>query len=216
MNALTKDIIMQKQILSGFENISRFHSREYDMDMVKILPGEYYVTREDEIIATVLGSCVSVCIRDTKIGVGGMNHFMLPENNNSDNDKWKACKVDKAARYGVDAMEHLINEILKHGGKKNNFEIKLCGGGKILESMSNIGEKNINFIKRYLEREGYDIASEDMGSIHPRKVRYFPKTGKLRIMKLRSLHNDTIVKREVDFQKELDVAPVSGEVELFD
>ncbi len=112
-------------------------------------------------------------------------------------------------------MEHLINEILKHGGKKNNFEIKLCGGGKILESMNNIGGKNINFIKRYLEREGYDITSEDLGSIHPRKVRYFPKTGKLKIMKLRSLHNDTIVKREVDFQKELDVAPVSGEVELF-
>jgi chemotaxis protein CheD len=215
MNTLANNTTRKSTILPGFEGLNRFHSREYDMDIIKILPGEYYVTREDEIIATVLGSCVSVCMRDTKVGIGGMNHFMLPENNRRDDDSWKCSKIDKAARYGVDAMEHLVNEILKHGGKKNNFEIKLCGGGKIMSAMNDIGRKNIDFIKHYLDMEGYDIASEDLGSNNPRKVRYFPKTGKLQIMKLRSLHNNTIVEREVNFQKELKVAPVSGEVELF-
>ena len=215
MNALAENIVRQKGILPGFEGISRFHNREHDMDMAKILPGEFYVTKSNEIIATVLGSCVSVCLRDTKLGIGGMNHFMLPENKKRGDDNWKYNRIDKAARYGADAMEHLINEILKHGGKKNNFEFKLCGGGRIMAAMADIGKKNIDFIKRYLDMEGYGIASEDLGSIYPRKVRYFPLTGKLQIMKLRSLHNDTIIKREVDYQEELKIAPVAGDIELF-
>jgi chemotaxis protein CheD len=214
MNALANKSVRQKGVLPGFEAIARFYNRELNMDMVKILPGEFYVTKTNEIIATVLGSCVSVCIRDRKNGVGGMNHFMLPDGNKND-ENWKYNKITRAARYGTDAMEHLVNEIMKHGGKRNNLEFKLCGGGRIMASMNDIGKKNIDFIKRYMEMEGYAADSEDLGSIHPRKVRYFPKTGKLQVMKLRSLHNDTIVKREVDFQKELKIAPDAGEIELF-
>jgi len=93
MSALAKTNVRYKGILPGFEGINRFHNREYDMDMAKILPGEYYVTKTDEIIATVLGSCVSVCLRDTKLGIGGMNHFMLPENKNIGDDNWISCSV---------------------------------------------------------------------------------------------------------------------------
>ena len=202
-------------ILPGFENINRFWCREHNIDMVKIMPGEFYVTRSNEIIATVLGSCISVCIRDPGLGIGGMNHFMLPENKSSGDDAWKYNQVDKAARYGSDAMEHLVNEILKYGGRKTKFEIKICGGGRIMTNMNDIGRKNIDFIKNYLATEGYTAVSEDLGEIYPRKVRYFPKTGKLQVKKLRSLHNDTIIKRENEYKKQLDTGPIEGEIELF-
>lgn len=215
MVLLARGSTFTNDVLPGFEKINRFHCRENNMEMVKILPGEFYATRSNEIIATVLGSCISVCIRDVSARIGGMNHFMLPENKNTDDDAWKYNKIDKAARYGSDAMEHLINEILKYGGKKSNFEIKICGGGQILKNMSDIGRKNIDFIHEYLKTEGLPITSEDLGTIYPRKVRYFPMTGILRIQKLRSLHNDTIIKRETEYQQELKSAPVAGEVELF-
>ena len=215
MSILAKEESSRVDILPGFESINRFWCREYNMDMVKILPGEFYVTRSDEIIATVLGSCISVCIRDPALGIGGMNHFMLPENKSSNNDSWKYNKIDKAARYGSDAMEHLVNEILKHGGRKNHFEVKICGGGRILAKMNDIGRKNIEFIKNYLATEGYAVVSEDLGEIYPRKVRYFPKTGKLQVKKLRSLHNDTIIKRENEYKAQLETAPIEGDIELF-
>ena len=202
-------------VLPGFENINRFWCRDNNMDMAKILPGEFYVTRSDEIIATVLGSCISVCIRDPGLGIGGMNHFMLPENRKSGDDSWKYNKADKAARYGSDAMEHLVNEIMKYGGRKSHFEIKITGGGRILAKMNDIGRKNIDFIKNYLATEGYTIASEDLGEVYPRKVRYFPRTGKLQVKKLRSLHNDTIIKRENEYKTQLETAPIEGDVELF-
>lgn len=203
------------RILPGFESINRFWCRQMNMEMVKILPGEFYVTASDEIIATVLGSCISVCIRDIKLGIGGMNHFMLPENKKKDNDNWKYNEIDKAARYGSDAMEHLVNEILKNGGNKKRFEIKVTGGGRIMENMSDVGVKNITFIKQYLQLEGYTVTSEDMGQIYPRKVRYFPRTGKLQVKKLRSLHNNTIINRENDYKKHIDEDNIAGEVELF-
>lgn len=215
LSALLKNCEINNQVLPGFEHIKRFRENKLGMDMVKILPGEYYVTRSDEIIATVLGSCISVCICDKKIGIGGMNHFMLPENKKGDDDSWKYNHVDKAARYGLDAMEHLVNDILKNGGRKRHFEIKITGGGRILAKMNDIGLKNINFIQDYLRTEGYPVMSEDVGSVFPRKVRYFPRTGRLQVMKLKSLHNDTIVKRENDYQEQLNVAPVEGDVELF-
>lgn len=203
------------RILPGFENINRFWCRQLNMEMVKILPGEYYVTTSDEIIATVLGSCISVCIRDCKLGIGGMNHFMLPENKKKGDDTWKYNEVDKAARYGTDAMEHLVNDILKNGGSKKRFEIKITGGGRMMEKMNDIGSKNITFIKKYLDAEGYAITSEDVGEIYPRKVRYFPRTGKLLVKKLKSLHNETIMTREKDYKKHIEEDNVDGSVELF-
>jgi chemotaxis protein CheD len=203
------------EILPGFEMINRFWCRQSNMEMVKILPGEYYVTRSNEVIATVLGSCISVCIRDPAIGIGGMNHFMLPENTKKNDDDWKYNKIDKAARYGSDAMEQLVNELLKNGGRKQNFEIKICGGGQIIAKLNNIGLKNINFIKAYLNTEGYQVTSEDLGEIYPRKVRYFPKTGRLQIKKLRSLQNESIVSREEQYKEHIEHKTIDGDVELF-
>ena len=201
--------------LLGFDHVNRFWSKQLDMEVVKILPGEYYVTCSDEVISTVLGSCISVCISEKKLGIGGMNHFMLPENKNGSDDGWQDRQIGRATRYGVDAMEHLVNDILKQGGRKNHFEIKVCGGGRMMEKMSDVGKRNIEFIRDYLQTEGYGITSEDIGDIYPRKVRYFPKTGQLQVKKLQSLYNDTIYKRENDYQNNLKTSDLAGEVELF-
>lgn len=202
----------QPQCLSEFKHINRYWDRAHHSWAAKILPGEYYVaTQPGEIIATTLGSCVSACIRDTETGIGGMNHFMLPERGASS----LADPLDAATRYGSYAMEHLINDIIKHGGNRNKLEIKLTGGGRIVSGMSDVGRNNIDFVLRYLKTERLAIAAQDLGDIYPRKVIYYPETGRLRVKKLRNMHNDTLLRREQAYRHELQEQPVSGSVELF-
>jgi len=198
--------------VKGFVHINRFYDRERDGISAKILPGEYYVTTADEHILTVLGSCVSACIRDKVFGIGGMNHFMLPKNYKDDSEDFN---VSDAARYGNYAMEHLINDILKNGGRRENLEVKIVGGGRIIASMSNIGMKNVQFVKEYLKTEGFEILGEDVGDIYPRKVAYYPLTGKVKVKKLRSLHNDTVLTREEEYANTIEQKPVVGDIELF-
>jgi chemotaxis protein CheD len=202
------------QPLPGFEKINRYWDRGNDMPAAKILPGEYYVTGNNELITTVLGSCVSACIRDRVFGVGGMNHFMLPI---SDGQGWGGVDdlVSTATRYGNYAMEHMINDIITHGGHKKNLEVKIFGGGQIIASMTNIGSKNIDFVRTYINEEHLRLIGEDVGDIFPRKVIYFPATGKVRVKKLKHLHNETVVKREQEYKRDIEHKPVEGEIELF-
>lgn len=201
--------------LRGFSGINRYWDRQREIYAAKILPGQYYVTVEKELITTVLGSCVSACIRDPAMGIGGMNHFMLPT---GDNPAKLMERNSDAARYGNFAMEKLINDILKHGGRRENLEVKVFGGGKVIEHMTeaDIGGRNIRFVREFLATEGLRIVAEDLGDIFPRKVVYDPQSGKVQIKKLRSMHNDTIAKREASYKKELDKKSVSGDIELFD
>ncbi len=200
--------------LPGFEAINRYWDRKHDMAAAKILPGEYYVTSNDEIITTVLGSCVSACVRDRVFGIGGMNHFMLPV---SDGGQWGGALdvTSTATRYGNFAMEHMINDILKHGGHRRNLEVKIFGGGQIINAMTDIGRRNIEFVLEYLATEGLDIIGRDLGGPLPRKILYFPASGRVRVKKLKNMHNDTIVKREQEYKHELEVKPLVGGVELF-
>jgi chemotaxis protein CheD len=112
-------------------------------------------------------------------------------------------------------MEHLVNEILKNGGMRKNLEIKVFGGGKILSQMTDIGEKNIQFVLDYIQTEGLVLLNQDLGDIYPRKVQYHPKSGKVRIKKLRSLHNDTIGAREREYMREISRSKQEGEIDLF-
>jgi len=202
----------QPSCLPDFEHVNRYWDRAQDSWAAKILPGEYYVTTQPgEIVATTLGSCVSACIRDKVFGIGGMNHFMLPIKTEHASDDW----MDSATRYGSFAMEHLINDILKNGGNRKNLEVKLTGGGRIMKNMSDVGARNIEFVLEYLHTENLDVIIQDLGDIYPRKVMYYPDTGRLRVKKLRSLHNDTLIQREQAYQHELDVQPDSGGIELF-
>lgn len=199
--------------LPGFAHVKRYWDKQHDCPAAKILPGEYYVTVNDELVTTVLGSCVSACLRDRRLGVGGMNHFMLPV---SDSGSWGGegnCCV--STRYGNFAMEHMINEILKHGGQRRNLEAKVFGGARIMGGVSDVGAGNIEFVRQYLATEGIPLVSEDVGEIYPRKVIYFPRTGRALVKRIRELHNDTVIKREKAYQAELSRQPVEGEIELF-
>lgn len=177
--------------LPGFEHVYRFWDTWHDKCSSKIMPGEYYVGNKDEIISTVLGSCIAVCIRDPQIGVGGMNHFMLP----GGTDGGQAI-VGSSAKLGVFAMKYLINAILKNGGRKENFEFKIFGGANVMATRMDVGSVNIEFIRRYMSLEGFCITSEDLGTKHPRKINYFPRTGKVMMKHLRPVQGRIILERE--------------------
>jgi len=198
-----------------FEHINVYFDRLNQCHTAKLLPGEYYMTTSDECIVTVLGSCVAACVRDREFSIGGMNHFMLPVSH-EDSPTWGGSAVDVVTRYGDYAMEHLLSDIISHGGKKENFEVKIFGGAMVNGSSSDVGSMNVRFIRRFLKDEGIKIAAEDLGGTHPRKVYYFPKTGRVMMKRINTLHNHTIFHREKDYQHDLDVDKVSGDVELFD
>lgn len=189
-----------------------YYDRGFDTDAAKILPGEYYFTPKDMVIVTVLGSCVSACIRDRVSGIGGMNHFMLP------NDGGDPGGILSASmRYGTYAMEILINELLKAGAKRENLEAKVFGGGHVLQGFIaiNVGERNAQFVKDYLKTEGIRIVAQDLEDIYPRKVYFFPRSGKVLVKKLKQLHNNTLANREQDYANRLSTRPASGDIELF-
>ncbi len=188
-----------------------YYDRTFDCNAAKILPGEYYFTGKDMLIVTVLGSCVSACIRDRVSGLGGMNHFMLPDGGDS------TSPISRSMRYGTYAMEVLINQLLKAGARRENLEAKVFGGGAVLKGFTaiNVGERNAAFVIDYLRAEKMRITAEDLNDIYPRKVYFFPRSGKVLVKKLMSTHNDTLVQREQDYASRLKVQAVGGEVELF-
>jgi len=200
-------------VLPGFEHIRRNWNHTYESYAARLLPGEYYVTPHDEGVYTTLGSCISACIRDRVTGIGGMNHFMLPAS--ADPTDWRSTSLSASTRYGNFAMEHLINDILKNGGQRQNLEVKLFGGGRILANMTDVGMRNITFARDYLATEGLRVVAEDVGDIYPRMVVYFPATGKVRVKRLRSLHNNVIVQEEMRYISSIESKPVGGEIELF-
>ena len=189
----------------GYDHVRRYYDVTNKCYSAKILPGEFYVTNKSEMITTVLGSCVSACIYDNQSNYGGMNHFMLPGSDHA----------DSSARYGLFAMESLINEILKLGCRKENLRAKLFGGGQIIAKMTDIGQKNIAFARKFLFAEGIPLESSDLGLSFPRKVNFFPATGKVLVKRLQSVKNTTIEDREILYMQKLAKDDISGEIDLF-
>ena len=189
-----------------------YFDRNFEVEAAKILPGEYFVTARDMLIVTVLGSCVAACIRDAGNGIGGMNHFMLPDGRADD-----GSPLSMSARYGTYAMEILINHITKLGARRAYLEAKVFGGGNVLAGLTvaNVGERNARFVMKFLDTERIRVVAQDLVDIYPRKVYYFPNSGKVMVKKLRNTHNSTIFQREKDYGSRLDKAPVQGDVELF-
>lgn len=203
--------------LPEFIHINHYWDRQRNIVVAKILPGEFYMTTGNVAIATTLGSCISACIWDDRANIGGMNHFMLPATEKEAHEvNWGSRdKITDATRYGNFAMEHLINEILKNGGRRINLKAKLFGGGRILKKMSDVGQRNIDFVYEYLAQEGIEIESADVGDIYPRKVLFVPHNGRAFVKRLDNLHNDTIVRRETDYSSEIVINETDGDVELF-
>lgn len=189
---------------------NRYFDRKFASEAVKVLPGEYFVTATNVLMVTVLGSCVSACIRDRDKGIGGMNHFMLA-------DSGDASAVSSSARYGTYAMEILINHLLKMGARKSSLEAKVFGGGRVMATLtsSQVGDRNARFVREFLKTEGIPVAAEDLLDVHPRKVYFFPHNGRVLVKKLVRMHNDTLIRREKEYAARLTEAPVAGEIELF-
>jgi len=203
------------EALPGFENINRYWDTSHGFFSAKILPGQYYVSKNDELIATVLGSCVSVCAYDKVAGIGGMNHFMLPLYTDNHKAAWGDTVISAETRYGNFAMEHMINDIIKHGGVKSRLEIKVIGGGRVMDQMTDIGLRNISFIYSYIANERLKLVSEDVGDKYPRKVLFHVKTGKVKVRKLKKVANTTLLERDQKYIKELNTSQLDGSVDLF-
>ena len=189
-----------------------YYDRHFERQAVKILPGEYYVTNGEKLIVTVLGSCVAVCLRDKATGVGGMNHFLLPNDGSNETGL-----MTESARYGVYAMELLVNHLLKMGANRYRLEAKVFGGGNVLRGMTvnNVGQRNAEFVLDYLINEGIAINAKDLLGEFPRKVYFFPDTGKVLVKKIKSMHNTTIADRESEYRMRVKFTPKSGDIELF-
>ncbi len=203
------------ETLAGFGHVQRSWDRANERWSARILPGEYFVTRSDEIITTVLGSCISACVRDPALGVGGMNHFMLPEDITHGSSSWLDPKAGMSTRYGSFAMESLVNDLLKLGARRDRLEVKLTGGGRILASMTDVGERNIQFARHWLSLEGLKVAGEDVGDSFPRRIQYFPTSGRVLMFRLRSLDHGAVVSREKQYLSNLRTTPAGNDVELF-
>ena len=183
----------------------------FEQYAVKLLPGEYYVTARDMILVTVLGSCVCACIRDQQTGIGGMCHFMLPDQHRDN------TLIDSSMRYGSHAMETLINQLLKNGAQREQLQAKVFGACNALSSPGGhkLGEKNSRFVVRYLEKERIPVLARDLLDVYPRKVYFFPRTGRVMVKKLKKLNNTTILDREADYYNRLTEMDMSGDMEIF-
>ncbi len=190
----------------------RLYDRRFKTNAVRLPPGDHYTTgAPDEMIVTVLGSCVAACVRNPHSGYGGMNHFMLPESSSGD---WLGASA--SMRYGTYAMEVLINDVLKSGCSRQDLEIKLFGGANFQAGTLMVGWQNADFALRYLEAEGLRVVAADLGGTDARRIHYFPSTGKVFRLYLRRTEGRGIVDEERRYRDDLQRAPVEGPIELFE
>ena len=187
------------------EPVARYFDKQFQLEAAKILPGQYHAAADDMLIVTVLGSCVSACLWDPRLRIGGMNHFMLP-----------GASGASSATLGLYAMEVLINRMLKLGADRKRLVAKVFGGASVLEGMDalNVGTQNGAFVLEFLAEEGIPVRAQDLYDVCPRKVYFFTASGKVLVKRLGALRNDTIEQREREYLARLEGGR-AGEVEIF-
>ena len=193
----------------------RYYDTALKTQAVRLMPADYRVSSEPLALVTLLGSCVAACLYDPSIGVGGMNHFMLPgAAGNTRND---LADGDMSARYGAHAMELVINELLKRGASRSRLLAKVFGGGNVLSGFQNdpIGTRNARFVLQYLAAERIPVIAQDLGDTQPRKVCFFVQTGRTLVRRLPSTRDDDIVRAERAYYGDLNRTRVAGSIELF-
>lgn len=175
---------------------------------IHVIQGEYKVSDDPEVVlSTILGSCVAACMRDPVAGVGGMNHFLLPGQNNGSGGE--------ATRYGVHLMELLINGLLKKGARRERIEAKIIGGAKTMSGLSNVGEKNAEFAHQFLADEGIRIVGANVGGDVGRKLEYFPVSGRARQYPLSGAETRKTVELEIAPPKIIAPKPADTSIEFF-
>lgn len=189
----------------------QYLDREFGLPAVKILPGQWHAARGDVAITTVLGSCVSTCLWDPIERIGGMNHFMLPGDGVNTQSAWA-----DSARFGVYAMEVLINEMIRLGADRRRMVAKLFGGAQLLAGFGtlDVGSKNSEFALEFLRVEGIRLLAKDLLDVYPRKVHFVVGTGKVQVKRLVPAPGDTVHKREREYLSKLS-GRGGGDVEIF-
>jgi chemotaxis protein CheD len=197
--------------VGGFDDgIRRYYDQNMELTVVKLMTGDCYYTSESrEMLVTILGSCVSVCLTDPLLKYGGMNHILLP-------GEGSGADQQNSTRFGAFAMEELINGLLKLGAQKARMKAKIFGGGNVINNSTMIGERNIEFVKKFLQQEGIQVVSEDVGGDIARRLHYFPDTGKAMLRKLRRKEDYVIVEKEKEYQSKIKKKEEQAvDVELF-
>ncbi len=189
-----------------------YYDPRFVRQAVKILPGEYYSTSNDTLMVTVLGSCVSACLMDLHNGIAGMNHFLLPS------DKGSEGEFSAGSRYGVYAMELLINQMMKQGADKRHLQAKVFGGGNVVAgiSVTNVGKMNSEFVTNFLRRENIPIVASDLLDTYARKIYFFPDSGQVLVKRIRKFNNSTIMDRESAYRIKLKQGTDQTDFEAFD
>ncbi len=192
-----------------FHDASRYRDPTFDHPGIKVLPGGFAVGSEDEVFVTVLGSCVAACVRDPMAGVGGMNHFLLPDGGEGTDGA--------SARYGDYAMEMLLNELYKKGAQRGRLEAKVVGGGSVVRGITtvDVGVRNASFVEQFLETEKIRIVGRDLRGQHARKVYYFPRSGRMAVKRIDSGALQALVRTELNYSRRLSHQPIGGDGELF-
>ncbi len=187
--------------------------QKYKLEVVELYPGELHATNTSRIISTVLGSCVAVALRDAGAGIAGMNHFMLPGRL-----EHEQIYLSKSGKYGMYAMELLINEMIKLGARKKSLVAKVFGGGMVLMglvgSASGVPQSNVSFAMKYLAAESIPVASSDVGGFSGRKVLFFTQDAKALVKKLTPAEKAPVEKEELDYLSHLRKEK-KGEIVLF-
>lgn len=141
-----------------------------ELRKVHVIQGEFHVSDEaDLVLTTILGSCVAACIRDPVVGIGGMNHFLLPGETGGE-----------GLRYGVQSMELLVNALLRRGARRDRLEVKLFGGARLIEGLTDVGSQNAAFAERFVRDEGLQAAGGSLRGQHARRIQYWPVSGRAR------------------------------------
>jgi chemotaxis protein CheD len=190
-----------------------FYDPSFDRAAAKVLPGEFYVSDQDIVITTTLGSCVAACLRDPGTGVAGMNHFMLPDGR----DGRDGADAGASGRFGAFAMELLINEMIKRGARRGHLEAKIFGGGQVMKSLAStsIGEQNVAFVQGFLARERIPVLASDVLGLWPRRICLFPADGRVLCRRLPATHGEEFELQEERYRARLVQQPRAGAMELF-
>jgi chemotaxis protein CheD len=189
--------------------VMRYRDARFQVQAAKLIPTQYLAVEDGTALVTVLGSCVAACLRDPLLQIAGMNHFMLPDGSADDG---------RPARYGSHAMELLINDMLKRGASRHRLQAKVFGGANVLPGFTSnpVGSRNAEFINTYLRAEHIPVLATDLGGIHPRKIWFFPDSGKVMMQRLPHAHGAEVAAAERAARDTLLERPVSGGVELFE
>ena len=189
-----------------------YFDREFQVEAVKLLPGQYHASRGPGSITTVLGSCVSTCLWDPVERIGGMNHFMLP------GDASAASLSTVSGRLGVNAMELLINDMLRLGAQRRRLVAKVFGGARVLQAFEtlDVGALNSRFVLDFLREENITVLGEDLLGVSPRKLHFFPESGKVQMRKLLLHAHGVVETQERAYRDRLRLQQdASGDVEMF-